>query len=159
PLGVNETLDMPCESKLEYERQKQVRLVRLHCKSSRGPTHARYISSKLWDGEEVFLQIDAHAKFLQNWDQELLANIAAMPEPTRAILSHYPAPEAKDLGKSVRQWYRRGSPRFRTALIEQNRNCKVTTEWAPPGLLYQIPDWCRKEVSSALSETLTLMES
>jgi hypothetical protein len=32
-----------------------------------GPTHARFIASKLWDGEEYILSIDAHTKLVENW--------------------------------------------------------------------------------------------
>lgn len=48
PLGVNETLDMPCESKVDAALQSRIRVVRLNARSSKGPTHARYIASKLW---------------------------------------------------------------------------------------------------------------
>lgn len=120
--------DIPCESLLPASVHSQVRIVRLAASNSRGPTHARYIGSKLWDGEAVFMQIDAHAKFLQGWDDLLLENLGAMPRPYRTMLSHYPAGAVEELGDHVRQW-----------------NCMATTEYAPPGLLYQVPDWCRPE--------------
>jgi [Skp1-protein]-hydroxyproline N-acetylglucosaminyltransferase len=36
--------------------------------NAKGPCWARFILQQLWDGEEYFLQIDSHTRFVQDWD-------------------------------------------------------------------------------------------
>lgn len=76
--------------------ENQVRTVRIDYKQSRGPTFARYIASKLWNGEKYFLKIDAHSHFLKDWDQILVDMIRKFPKKT--ILTHYPVAEDLLLG-------------------------------------------------------------
>ncbi|CAN0509117.1 unnamed protein product, partial [Laminaria digitata] len=40
-----------------------------------GPAVARYFASKLWEGENFFMQIDAHSLFEPEWDTMLIADI------------------------------------------------------------------------------------
>ena len=35
---------------------------------ARGPCWARFAISQLWDGEEYYLQIDSHTRFVESWD-------------------------------------------------------------------------------------------
>lgn len=51
--------DVACDSTIDDRFRKQIRLVRLHSMEGAGPTHARYIASKLWQGEEFYFQIDS----------------------------------------------------------------------------------------------------
>lgn len=46
----------------------QVRVSTVHAREARGPCAARYRCSKLLRDEEVFLQIDSHTEFAQDWD-------------------------------------------------------------------------------------------
>jgi hypothetical protein len=51
---------------------------------SLGPYAARYMASKLWYGEQWFMQIDAHMTFAQDWDARSVAqpNIIVCPYQT-----------------------------------------------------------------------------
>src|SRR5690242_20308432 len=40
--------------------------------ASRGACWARAEVMKLWDGEDCFLQLDSHHRFVQDWDARLL---------------------------------------------------------------------------------------
>ena len=48
---------------------------------SLGPYAARYMASKLWDGEQWFMQIDAHMTFAQDWDARCVSqpNVTLYP--------------------------------------------------------------------------------
>jgi hypothetical protein len=71
--------------------KSQVRVVRLKHQEAKGPTYARFLCSTLYNGEEYYLQIDSHCKFIQDWDVLLIAMItdlkaSGIPKP---VLSHY----------------------------------------------------------------------
>jgi len=65
-----------------------------------GPNYARYICSHLWRGEEFFLQIDSHLKFIKNWDKILKDMYSKLPND-KCVLTHYPPTEQqlKDTNK------------------------------------------------------------
>jgi hypothetical protein len=44
-----------------------------------GPCVARYFASKLWAGEEYFVQIDSHIWFVEGWDSKLIQAMRAAP--------------------------------------------------------------------------------
>ena len=56
---------------------------------SLGPCVARYFASKLWAGEQYFMQIDSHIWFAQNWDEKLRDMIVKAPS-SKPVLSTYP---------------------------------------------------------------------
>jgi hypothetical protein len=90
-----------CKPPKEFE--KQVRIARIDYSLSRGPTFARYIASKLWDGEQYFLKIDAHSHFLKDWDEIAIQMIEQFPEKT--ILTHYPVASDDLLGHNSIKHY------------------------------------------------------
>jgi [Skp1-protein]-hydroxyproline N-acetylglucosaminyltransferase len=69
----------------------QVRILRLDYLEAKGPTHARYLCSTLFEGEDYFLQIDAHCKFAKNWDAKLIRMITDLKAAgvEKPLLSHY----------------------------------------------------------------------
>jgi hypothetical protein len=70
---------------------KNVRIIRLPHYEARGPTYARYLCSTLWNGEEYYLQIDSHTKFVKDWDVKCIEMIRKLKEITKKpVLSHYP---------------------------------------------------------------------
>jgi hypothetical protein len=71
-------------------RPDQCRSIEVDARESRGVCWARAQIQSLWQGEEYVLQIDAHSRFAQGWDELLLADLLACPTP-RAVLSTYPA--------------------------------------------------------------------
>ncbi|XXQ31853.1 Glycosyltransferase 2-like domain-containing protein [Plasmodiophora brassicae] len=121
--------DVACDSTIDDRFRKQIRLVRLHSMEGAGPTHARYIASKLWQGEEFYFQIDSHSHFLQNWDTVLMDMIDRLPDPSRSIITHYPPGDEAEFNDPNPPW-----------------NC-VTRRLrdAPAGLFIQESDWCFEE--------------
>ncbi|CAM9563859.1 unnamed protein product [Chrysoparadoxa australica] len=61
---------------------------------SLGPAIARYIASKLWMGEQYFMQVDAHSLFEMGWDDTLIRDMENTPSFPKSVLSHYP-PDTK----------------------------------------------------------------
>ena len=70
-------------------RPEQIRLIELHAKDSRGVCWARHRTQGLWQGEEYTLQIDSHMRFVEHWDEKLLAMLASCPSE-KSVLSSYP---------------------------------------------------------------------
>lgn len=66
-------------------------LLKVHWRDSGGACWARAEAMKLWNGEEFFLQIDSHHRFIDGWDATLMEQAertgASMP-----ILSNYGTP-------------------------------------------------------------------
>ncbi|MGE3188548.1 MAG: GlcNAc-transferase family protein, partial [Vicinamibacterales bacterium] len=57
-------------------RPDQVRTVDVHMREARGLGWARHLTERLWQGEEYVLQIDAHMRFADQWDDRLLDELA-----------------------------------------------------------------------------------
>ena len=70
---------------------KNVRIIRIPYYEAKGPTYARYLCSTLWNGEEYYLQIDSHSKFVKDWDIKCINMIKTLKQYTKKpVLSHYP---------------------------------------------------------------------
>ena len=80
------------------ERCSQIRVMKLQEVESLGPYGARFISSKLYDGEQWFMQLDAHMTFLENWDDITLKSLHLAPS-NKPIIAHYPPGHTMDLSK------------------------------------------------------------
>lgn len=70
-------------------RKEQIRELTYDARESRGVGWARAHCQSLWRGEEYVLQIDAHHRFADGWDELLLQQLAACPSE-KAVLSTYP---------------------------------------------------------------------
>lgn len=66
-----------------------IRIIRLKDTDAKGPTYARWICSNLYRGEDYFMQIDSHSKFVKDWDKKLIEMIQSIPDD-KAVLSNYP---------------------------------------------------------------------
>mmetsp|Transcript_6802 Transcript_6802/g.7719 ORF Transcript_6802/g.7719 Transcript_6802/m.7719 type:complete len:553 (+) Transcript_6802:105-1763(+) len=77
-----------------------VRLLDVDEPESLGPYAARYFASKMWNGENWFMQIDAHMTFIQDWDALSIAMLKKAPSE-KPVLSHYPPSEKMDLEKEA----------------------------------------------------------
>lgn len=70
-----------------------VRVTRVSHTDAKGPAYARYLCNTMYDGEDLFLQIDSHMEFVDAWDDQLLrqrADCIRQSGHDRVILSHYP---------------------------------------------------------------------
>ncbi|KAL3774003.1 hypothetical protein ACHAW5_004853 [Stephanodiscus triporus] len=77
-----------------------VRLLRMKDSEALGPYMARYFASKLWQGEEWYMQIDSHMSFLQDWDALLIKMLNNAPSQ-KPVISHFPPPQSADLAKEA----------------------------------------------------------
>lgn len=68
----------------------RVRILRLDEIDSLGPFFTRFVNSKLWRGENFYLQIDAHTDFRSSWDDSLVAQMRATPSYPKSVISNYP---------------------------------------------------------------------
>jgi [Skp1-protein]-hydroxyproline N-acetylglucosaminyltransferase len=73
--------------------REQVRLFNINESESLGPYIARYFTSKLYQGEEFYLQIDSHSEFTVHWDEKLIAMLA-LSQAAKPVISTYP-PDSK----------------------------------------------------------------
>lgn len=91
-----------CQSELgrPHCEAGRVRQMLINEPESLGPYFARYIASKLWNGEQWFMQIDAHMYFLQDWDAESIEMLKAAPSK-KPVISHYPPPEEYKFANSA----------------------------------------------------------
>ena len=83
--------DEDCQ--INNEDNPNIRTIRLNHFEAKGPTWARYLCSTLWNGEEYFLQIDSHTKFVKDWDIKcikMINDIINSGEASKPIISHYP---------------------------------------------------------------------
>ena len=71
-------------------RAGRVRVLRVNETESLGPAFARYLASKLWLGEQFYVQIDAHMWAREAWDDELRREMMATPSYPRSVMSAYP---------------------------------------------------------------------
>ena len=70
--------------------QTHLRVQTLHYRQAKGPTYARSLCEKLWNGETYFMMTDSHMRFEQGWDSELIAQLWMCPRPLRTVLTCYP---------------------------------------------------------------------
>ncbi len=60
------------EPRPSVPRRAKMSLVEVPWRDSRGACWARAEAMRLWQGEEFFLQIDSHHRFVPDWDEKLL---------------------------------------------------------------------------------------
>ncbi|MBF0269927.1 MAG: methyltransferase domain-containing protein [Alphaproteobacteria bacterium] len=70
-------------------RPDQTRSVDFHVSQSEGVGWARAQAHKLWRGEEYVLNIDSHMRFVENWDERMIAQLKSCKAP-KPVLSTYP---------------------------------------------------------------------
>ncbi len=70
----------------EYPRKEQVQVLQYHIKDAQGAGWARSEAQSLWRGEEYTLQIQAHMRFEQGWDETLITMLENLPTE-KAILT------------------------------------------------------------------------
>lgn len=93
-----------CESDIGREHCAAGRVRALHVDEdeSLGPYMARYFASKLWYGEQWFMQIDSHIFFRQDWDALSVEMLQKAPSK-KPVLSHYPPPDTYNLDEPAKR--------------------------------------------------------
>jgi len=88
--------DINDSNRIQYKDAKII-FIKLSDKEARGPCWARYLIQQKWSGEQYFLQIDSHMRFVENWDEKCLQQLAQLPP--KACLTNYVANFNLKLGK------------------------------------------------------------
>lgn len=91
-----------CASEMggKYCDNHQVRNIDIDDIDSLGPYAARYFASKLWYGEQWYMQIDAHMTFATHWDSASIEMLVNTPSK-KPILSHYPPSHLFDFDNNL----------------------------------------------------------
>jgi|SaaInlStandDraft_5_1057022.scaffolds.fasta_scaffold24251_2 [Skp1-protein]-hydroxyproline N-acetylglucosaminyltransferase len=55
-----------------------ISMLRMPSKLARGPCWARYLIQQKWQGEQYYLQIDSHTRFVQDWDIKLKSDLSTL---------------------------------------------------------------------------------
>jgi hypothetical protein len=74
---------------------KNMSLIKMHPKDAKGAGFARAKAMELYSGQEYFLQIDSHTRFVPGWDAisiDQLNRAKNISGHSRVLLSYFPAP-------------------------------------------------------------------
>ena len=74
---------------------KNISLTKMHPKEARGAGYARAKAMELYSGQEYFLQVDSHTRFVPGWDLtsiDQLNRAKNISGHSKVILSYFPAP-------------------------------------------------------------------
>ena len=66
-----------------------LRVVKFNESETFGPVFGRYLGSLLWQGEQFYMQVDAHTTFAKDWDEIVKEDYGLAPA-AKPIFSHYP---------------------------------------------------------------------
>jgi hypothetical protein len=77
------------DCRVSSERQQQLRVIEVHASESRGACWARHQIQELWRGEDYYFQVDSHMRFVQRWDEKLIAMLGKCPGE-KPVISTYP---------------------------------------------------------------------
>jgi len=98
----NDQEDPDCLSIHAITYKSHIKINRISSLGAKGPTWARYLCSRLWEGEEFFLQIDSHTQFAQNWDQDLIDMYNKIGK-RKSVITYYPPKDTKyDTDKKIK---------------------------------------------------------
>jgi hypothetical protein len=83
----DDTNDPDCINDYVNDKNVVIKIMKLTDKEARGPCWARFLIQQEWRGEEYFLQIDSHMRFVQNWDEKCINDIKQLPP--KSCLTNY----------------------------------------------------------------------
>lgn len=67
-----------------------IRLLKIRAQDARGPCWARYLAQHMWAGEDFYMQVDSHMRFVPQWDDEMRAQLAwCGRQSEKPVLSTY----------------------------------------------------------------------
>ena len=135
---------------LSFENNSNVRIIRIPYYEARGPTYARYLCSTLWNGEEYFLQIDSHSKFVKDWDIkciDMINKIKEMGLSQKPVLSHNPKEiesyvendesEKFNVTRMCKSFFNnRGMISFMGSEVMDSKNIPYNTPYIAGGMLF-----------------------
>lgn len=95
----------------------RIRVLQMNESEALGPYMARYFASKLWYGEQWYMQIDSHTKFIPSWDTVSLDMLKRAPS-NKPVISHYP-PDHNVTITATKAASRLCGPAFATSDMEE----------------------------------------
>jgi hypothetical protein len=117
-------IDLTDTSFDELDNISEVQQIRFDYKMSRGPCWARKVCQSYYNGEDYYLQIDAHILFAENWDSILFKDYTmALNYGSKVIISVYPPLyEKNEQGERVIPY--KGASHF-NLMLNENKNIRV----------------------------------
>ena len=79
----------------DIQEIKNISITKMHPKEAKGAGFARAKAMELYSGQEYFLQIDSHTRFVPGWDAisiDQLNRAKNISGHSRVLLSYFPAP-------------------------------------------------------------------
>mgnify|MGYP003385973161 CR=1 FL=1 len=73
--------------KFTLPNMSHVEIIRMDSHDARGPCYARYLIQQKYGGEQYYLQIDSHTRFVNGWDTKLIRDLSLLPP--LSCLSNY----------------------------------------------------------------------
>lgn len=73
--------------KFSLPTMDNVEIIHMDSYDARGPCYARYLIQQKYSGEEYYLQIDSHTRFVKGWDTKLIHDLSTLPR--LSCLSNY----------------------------------------------------------------------
>jgi [Skp1-protein]-hydroxyproline N-acetylglucosaminyltransferase len=132
-----------CRRAGSYCRPDNVRVIKIPARKSRGVMVVRHYASSLYEGEEFFLQLDAHNKVTKRWDALLIADLRKVGNE-RAVLSHHPPATDSLPGWGDRsainickyEWDANGLPRFAANVVTAPSNAPFPGVFIGAGMVF-----------------------
>jgi hypothetical protein len=84
------------ESIEEFARDRRCRVIEIDYRDARGACWARQQTQSLYEDEDYTLQIDSHHRFVQGWDDALLAMVKLTKSEKPILTSYAPAFDPSD---------------------------------------------------------------
>lgn len=119
----------------------------MHFSEAKGPTYARSICEKLWNGQEYYMLVDSHMRFEYGWDSELLDMLMRCPRPMRTVITTYPEGYIReDKNGKVEYKYKPRKKWRRQKFKFFNRNgvvefASMSSQYKPPEVPEYVPFW------------------
>jgi hypothetical protein len=87
----NDSTDSNCVDKLlQLYTKATIKQIIIPHTEARGPCWARFLIQQLWSGEEYYLQVDSHTKFVDEWDEKCIECLKQCPnDGSKACLTNY----------------------------------------------------------------------
>ena len=113
-----------------YLEDDRVEIISLDYTQAKGPTHARYLIQQEWKGEQYYLQIDSHTRFVKDWDTKLRNELSMLPK--LSCLSNYVSTYDIKTGKVINSPLR--GP-MKVVEWDSDRICRYNSSYMKEGIV------------------------
>jgi hypothetical protein len=94
----------PEDPQLPFRGDPRFQVLDVDWRDSRGACWARAEIMKLWSGEQWFLQVDSHCRFVQGWDTKLIRMMGQTESPKPILSTYANAFEPREPGSDAREF-------------------------------------------------------